>query len=115
MERSDQPTPRYRQATGYLAGSRAEPDRTNGLALAALVCGLAQFLLWFFLLVPGFVAAVMALIFGIAGLGQIRRRAEDGQGMAVAGVALGALGVLGGIAWVIVFAVGPIHFRYPGY
>jgi hypothetical protein len=104
------------QTPGYQAGFTArQPGSTNGLALAALVCGLAQFLLWFFVLVPGFIAAVLALTFGLAGLSQIRDRAEGGQGMAVAGVGLGVLGVLGGIAWVIIFAAGTVHFRYDGF
>jgi Domain of unknown function (DUF4190) len=86
--------------------------RTNGLSIAALVCGLAQFLLWFFLLVPGFIAAVLALGFGLGGLAQIRTRGEGGRGMAIAGIVLGVLGVLGGIAWAIVLSVGPAHYHY---
>jgi hypothetical protein len=86
--------------------------RTNGLSIAALVCGLVQFLLWFFLLVPGFIAAVLALGFGIGGLAQIRSRGEGGRGMAIAGIVLGILGVLGGIAWAILLGVGSTHYHY---
>jgi hypothetical protein len=45
-------------------------------------------------------------------LGQIGRTGEGGRGMALTGIVLGALGVLGGIAWVIVFAVGSSHFHF---
>jgi len=86
--------------------------QTNGLAIAALVCGLVQFLLWFFLLVPGFVEAVLALTFGLGGLAQIRRRGEGGKGLAIAGIVLGGLGVLGGIAWAIVLGVGSARFHF---
>ena len=101
----------YQDPVGYQQGG-AVPGRTNGMAIAALVCGIAQFLLWFFILVPGFIAAVAALIFGVVGLGQIKRRGEGGKGMAIAGIVLGVLGVLGGIAWIILFLVGTRHFNY---
>ena len=99
-------------APGYEARPPAGAGRTNGLAIAALVCGLAQFLLWFFLLVPGFIAAILALIFGLVGLGQIKLRREGGRGMAVAGIVLGSLGVLSGIVWAILLGIGSTHFHY---
>lgn len=117
-----QPAPGYQQAPGYqAAGGYQEPGgypgqpmpgKTNGMAISSLVCGVAQFLLWFFILVPGFVAAVLALIFGVVGLGQIKRRGEGGRGMAIAGIVLGVLGVLSGIAWIIIFLAGTRHFHY---
>jgi hypothetical protein len=78
------------------------------------VCGLAQFLLWFFLLVPGFVAAVLALSFGLGGLAQIRNRGEGGRGMAIAGIVLGGLGVLAGVAWAILLGLGSTSIHYHG-
>ena len=107
------PPPGYGSGYGYGYGyGQPLGVRTNGLSIAALVCGLAQFLLWFFLLVPGFIAALLALGFGLGGLAQIRARAEAGRGMAIAGIVLGALGVLGGIAWAILLGVGSAHFHY---
>lgn len=97
---------------GYPYSPPPVAGRTNGLSIAALVCGLAQFLLWFFLLVPGFIAAVLALGFGLGGLAQIRTRGETGRGMAIAGIVLGVLGVLGGIAWAILLGVGSAHYHY---
>jgi hypothetical protein len=99
-------------APGYAYGPPPAGARTNGLSVAALVCALAQFLLWFFLLVPGFIAAVLALSFGLGGLAQIRTRGEAGRGMAIAGIVLGGLGVLGGIAWAILLGVGSAHYHY---
>jgi hypothetical protein len=100
------------QQPGYNFDPPPRSVKTNGLAIAALVCGLVQFLLWFFLLVPGFVEAVLALSFGIGGLAQTRRRGEGGKGLAIAGIVLGGLGVLGGVAWAILLGVGSARFHY---
>lgn len=97
--------------SGYPAGGAAPGTRTNSMSIAALVCGLAQFLLWFLLLVPGFVAAVLALIFGLASLSQIRQRGEFGRGMAITGIVLGGLGILGGIILGILIGVGSAHYH----
>lgn len=64
----------------------ARPRRTNGLAAAALVLGLGQ------LLTAGF-TAIPALVCGHVARGQIRERGEDGDGLAVAGIVLGWIGV----------------------
>ncbi len=55
---------------------------------------------------------MLALGFGLGGLGQIRTRGEGGRGLAVAGIVLGGLGVLGGIAWAILLGVGSAHYHY---
>ncbi len=84
------------------------PQGGNGIATAALVCGLiAVVLAWMpFIVVAGLVLAVLAIVFGIQGL----RRATaggPGRGKALAGVVLGAVGlalsVLGVILSVVVF------------
>lgn len=73
----------------------APPKKTNVLAVIALVCGI----LW------GFgVLAVVALVLGLIALSQIRARNEGGRGVAIAGVVLGGVGILGAIASVIVLA-----------
>lgn len=60
---------------------------TNGLAVAALVLGI----LW----LAG-LGALLALIFGLIALSQIRTQPEhySGKGMAIAGVVLGAVGIV---------------------
>jgi Domain of unknown function (DUF1707)/Domain of unknown function (DUF4190) len=59
------------------------PDRTNRLAIAALVCGL----------IPG-LPQLAAVILGIEALRQIRRSGERGTALAMAGAALGMLGLV---------------------
>lgn len=56
--------------------------KTNGLAIAALVCGICGFIY----LVP----AILGIIFGCISLRQIRREGSDGRGMALAGIITGA-------------------------
>jgi hypothetical protein len=99
---------------GY--GGGAPVGRLNGISVASLVCGLAQFLLWFFLLVPGFIAALLGLVLGVVALGQIRRRGEIGRGMALTGILLGGLGVVGGVALALLIGFGAGHFHtHAGY
>lgn len=81
-------------------------QKNNSQAVAALVCGLAQFVLWFAVLIPGFLAACAALILGVMSLKRIRLTGEGGQGMAIAGIVLGALGVFGGVIWILLFVAG---------
>jgi hypothetical protein len=76
------------------AAGVAPAPRGNGIATAALVCGIGAVLLaWIpFIVVAGFVLAVLALVFGVQG---VRRAnvADSGRGQALAGIVLGALGV----------------------
>jgi len=81
------PGPVFPAVPGY------QPAKKNGFAIAALVCGIAQFVLWFAYLVPGLLAAIMAIVFGSVGLRQIRRTGEAGRGMAIAGIVCAAAGV----------------------
>ena len=62
--------------------------RTNGLAMASLACGLAQFAL-------GPVAAIPAVVFGHVARQQIKRSGEPGAGLALAGLILGWVVILG--------------------
>lgn len=64
---------------------------TNGLAIAALVCGLLAVSLVIFL-VGGFLG-VVAVILGIAGLARVRTTGS-GRGMAITGIVAGGLAVL---------------------
>ncbi|MFJ6214346.1 DUF1707 and DUF4190 domain-containing protein [Streptomyces sp. NPDC092296] len=60
--------------------------RTNGMAVASLVLGLAGFL-------PFGIASVPATIIGHVAKSQIRQSGEQGDGMATAGLVLGWLGI----------------------
>ncbi len=116
MGTPNQPSGQQPGRPAWTGGPGYPAPRNNNLAIAALVCGLAQFLLWFVVLIPGFIAAVLAFIFGLVSMKQIRIRGEGGRGMAIAGVILGALGILGGIILIILIAVGVSSSRtYTGY
>ena len=75
--------------------------KTNGLAIASLVCSLV----WL-----GGVGSLLAVIFGFIARSQIKR-AEDhqqGRGLAIAGIILGFVGLVT-IGLVIGFAVAVVH------
>jgi amino acid transporter len=81
---SDQP--------GFQAGAPTWPGapgypvpRTNVLAVIALVCGVAQFAV--------ILTGIPAIVIGHIARRQIRRTGEDGDGMALAGLILGYIGV----------------------
>jgi Domain of unknown function (DUF4190)/Domain of unknown function (DUF1707) len=74
----------------------APTDRTNGLAVASLVCGVVQF----FVPLP---TSILAIVFGHIARGQIRRTGEKGDGLALAGLALGWAQVVLVIIVLVVF------------
>jgi hypothetical protein len=59
---------------------------TNGLAIAALVCGIAAFAVG--------ITCIPAIICGHMARGQIRRTGEQGDGLAVAGLILGYISIV---------------------
>lgn len=71
------------------------PRTTNGLAIASMVLGI----LWVY-----WIGSILALIFGYIARKQIRERNQSGNGMAVAGIVLGWIGV-GTLLLVIVVAI----------
>ena len=71
------------------------PARTNGLAIASLACGLAQFAF-------GPLATIPAIVFGHMARSQIRRTGEQGAGLALAGLVLGWGAVILGIVLIVV-------------
>jgi len=64
-------------------------QRTNGLAIAALVTGIIG-------------ASVLAIIFGHISMNQIKNRNEGGKGMAIAGLVLGYVFLGIQIIWIFV-------------
>ena len=69
--------------------------KTNGLAIASLACGVAQFAF-------GPLATIPAIVLGHVARHQIRRTGEQGAGLALAGLILGWAAVILGIALIIV-------------
>jgi Domain of unknown function (DUF4190)/Domain of unknown function (DUF1707) len=78
------------------AGMPGAVRPTNGLAIAALICGIGQIFFWF-------VAAVCAIIFGHLARRQIRQTGEGGDGLALAGLILGYVGLALSIIGLIAF------------
>jgi hypothetical protein len=64
------------------------PRPTNSLAIASLICGIGQ-------LVAAFPAGIAAIILGHMARRQIKETGEQGNGMAVAGLILGYVGIIG--------------------
>ena len=73
---------------GYPPGGYGGATRTNGLAIAALVAGCAQFVFCG-------IGTILAIVFGHIARGQIKRSngTETGSGLATAGLVLGYIGL----------------------
>jgi hypothetical protein len=93
--------PGYQPA--WTGGPGYPATRTNGLAIAALVCGIAQFV-GFWLL-----GTIPAIILGHMARKQIRQTGEQGAGMATAGLVLGYIGVaLTALFVILIVALIPV-------
>jgi hypothetical protein len=68
--------------------------KTNGLAIASLACGLAQFAF-------GPLATIPAIVCGHMARSQIKRTGEQGAGLALAGLILGWAAVILGILFIV--------------
>lgn len=69
--------------------------RTDGLAIAALVCGIASLPLAIFCNILGLPLGIAALVMGLIAKGRLGRSPETaGGGLAVAGIVLGIVGVV---------------------
>ena len=77
-----EPTPAY-------AAAPVPARKTNVLAIVALVLSILSF-------------NIIAVILGIIALSQIKKTGESGRGLAIAGIIIGAIGV---IFWIIIFIV----------
>src|SRR5699024_7672259 len=97
---ANRPQPGYVEAvgTGLPYGYRPypAPRPTNGLAVASMILGV----LWMYWL-----GSILALIFGYVARRQIRARGESGDGMAIAGIVLGWVGVGTLVAAIVVLIV----------
>jgi hypothetical protein len=76
----------YGQPYGQPYGPPVLAPRTNGMAIAALVCGIGGFFV--------FPASFAAVILGHIARRDIRRTGEAGSGMATAGLVLGYVGTV---------------------
>jgi hypothetical protein len=93
---------------GYPTGYGYLPvQKTNGLAVASLVCSL----LWVFGL-----GAVLAVVFGSISLTQIKRsnNMQRGRGLAIAGIIVGVLGLLAVALFIVVVVAVDHHCHQTG-
>ncbi|GAY16145.1 DUF4190 domain-containing protein [Mycobacterium sp. shizuoka-1] len=91
------PPPSYPGYGGYPADPYdpyrpTKPPGTNGKAIAALVTSLAG------LMLCG-LPSIAGIILGIVAMRETKRTGQDGFGLAVAGVAVGAVVVVGYVLW----------------
>ncbi len=77
--------------------------RSNTMAVTSLVLGFVQLVGWIIFILPGLLAAILAIVLGFVSMRQISRSGESGKGLAITGVILGFLGIL---VIVILVAVG---------
>ena len=73
------------------------------MAVASLVLGI----LWLY-----WIGSILALIFGYLARQQIRERGEGGDGLAVAGIVLGWIGVAVVVVIFVVFGIGAIGSEF---
>ncbi|MGN7859291.1 DUF4190 domain-containing protein [Microbacterium sp. 22303] len=87
------PAPSYAQPYGQ---PYAAPLKSNGLAITALICGIAGVLLcWLAYIVIPFLASLTAIITGHMALGKIKRdSALGGKALAITGLVLGYVGAV---------------------
>jgi hypothetical protein len=72
------------------------------MAVAALVLGIVAVVL-FFSCGLGVLCGILALVFGFIGLGRAKTSGQ-GRGLSLAGIVLGAIGVIGGILFIVLIA-----------
>jgi Domain of unknown function (DUF4190) len=89
---------------------RGGPASTNGLAVASLVTAIAGVLIGIPLAVVyvGVLIPIMAVVFGGVALNQIKLTNQQGRGMAITGIAIGA-STLALLVIVIVFIAATVH------
>jgi hypothetical protein len=93
-----QPPPYQAPPPGYqqFGMQPAAPQKTNGMSVASMVLSLVNIIpcFWFFPL-----PALLGVIFGFVGRGQIKKIGGKGAGMAIAGIVIGIIFLIIGIAF----------------
>lgn len=84
-------------------GQSTAPSPGKGLAIASLVLGILGILTFWFGGLGGLIGLV-GLVLGIVGLVKIRKARRESPALAVVGVVLSSLAVIGGILMAVVFA-----------
>ena len=90
----------YGPPYGQPYGPPVPAPRTNGMAIAALACGIGGFFV--------FPASFAAVVLGHIARREIRRTGEAGDGMATAGLVLGYIGTAIGILLIVGFILAAL-------
>ena len=78
---------------------------TNPLAIGSLVCSIGGFPL-LFACYTGLVAWIAGIVLGIVALNQVKQTNQDGRGLAIGGIVVGAVGLaLSAIGMIFFFAI----------
>ncbi|MBN2073041.1 MAG: DUF4190 domain-containing protein [Actinobacteria bacterium] len=85
-------------------------DKAGPMAIVSLICGILSVLCH---CVPiagsfiGFILSVAAIVTGILELARIKKgqASPKGRGMSIAGIILGAAGIVFGIIWIVIISV----------
>jgi hypothetical protein len=87
-------------------GTYGYPPKNNGKATAAMWTGIGSLVLTFCCGFPG-IAGLVAIVLGVMAQGEIRRSGgqQTGSGMAVAGIATGAIAFVLGLVIVVLVIV----------
>lgn len=95
--------PGYAGYPGYPGGGGypVYPPKSNGFGITALVLGILSVVTCYF----GLLFGVPAVIFGVLGRGKAKRGEADNDGMALAGIITGAVGIVISLAFVVFFVV----------
>jgi hypothetical protein len=76
-----------------------QPQAQNGVGLAAMIVGIASFVLF----AP--LSSIVAVSLGVVGLGKARKGTATNRGQALAGVICGAISLVLGVVFIVVFVV----------
>ncbi|WP_306364277.1 DUF4190 domain-containing protein [Nocardia sp. CC227C] len=94
--------PGYPQS-GYTPYGYAPQRATNGMAIASLVVSILGLATLFFCLLP--IGSLVGLILGAVALNQLKQSRQEGRGLALGGIWVGAAGLaLGVLLWVLIGA-----------
>ena len=93
----------YGQQPGF---GGQQPPQTSGMAIISLVTRILGLLCCGSLLF-----SIAALVLGYLGKKEIDEGRKTGKGMAMAGLILGAIGVVLGIIWIILVIAGSVDFN----
>jgi hypothetical protein len=85
----------------YVGGYGSPPKKTNTLAIASLVTSIISAFVTLMCFVGG-VGAIAGVAMGFVALSQIKKTGEQGRGLAIGGIAVGAVELVLGVVLVII-------------